>query len=231
MKRILQVLSALLIAAILFSSCDTTTPDYPDPRACFIVDGDTFSVDQPVYFNNCSDNAEYYDWEFGDGYVSNEKHPTHSYTEPGSYQVRLNARGYGSTDTETKIITIGGVTELDILVLYLGSEDPVSNCGVTLYGSEEDWQNFDNPIMTDTTNSEGLVLFSNLDPQVYYMDAYRHASDTSYYSNELQGVTTEVLTEDETNYYTVYVELLYTSSKPERGSYVIRQIKKRDVAR
>jgi PKD repeat protein len=227
MYKKLHISTIILITAVIISGCSNETPRYPDPSACFVVQKDTVYVNEPVYFNNCSDNADSYDWEFGDGIVSVEKHPTHSYSKPGNYQVRLTAYGYGSYDSQSKIITVLGVTELDILVNYYGTDDPVSNCPVTLYESNEDWQNFENPLITDTTGTSGIVLFSDLEPQIYYMDAFKAVTDTSYYSNELLGYTTETLIENETNYYTIEVELLYSNNKSDRKEYIIREVKKR----
>ncbi|WP_342677302.1 PKD domain-containing protein [Methanofollis sp. UBA420] len=48
-------------------------------------------------------------WNFGDGATSNEQHPTHTYTEAGTYTVSLTSSKTGSSDTETKTayITVG----------------------------------------------------------------------------------------------------------------------------
>jgi PKD repeat protein len=223
----LFTISGILLIGIFFSGCiiDQRTPDYPNPSACFVTSQDSYAVDERVYFNNCSDNAESFDWEFGDGYISNEEHPSHKYDKPGNYQVRLTAYGYNTRDTYTKIVTVEGVTELDILVLYLGSEDPVSNCKVSLYGSETDWQNFENPLMTATTGSAGTVLFTGLESKQYFIDGYKEVSDTSYYSNEKLGYSTDLLEQDVTNYYNIYVELLYTG-KSDRKAAIIKKAEK-----
>jgi PKD repeat protein len=225
----LFTISGILLIAVLFSGCivDNRMPDYPNPSACFITSQDSYAVNERIYFNNCSDNADSFDWEFGDGYVSNEKHPSHKYDKAGNYQVRLTAYGYNTRDSYTKIVTVEGVTELDILVLYLGSEDPVSNCNVSLYDTESDWQNFENSLMSATTGTNGTVLFSNLDTKQYFIDGYKEVSDTSYYSNELQGYSTDILEENQTNYYNIYVELLYTG-KSDRKTAVIKKIEKGD---
>jgi hypothetical protein len=36
-------------------------------------------------------NGAYYEWDFGDGFISNEIHPTHAYMASGSFQVVLKA--------------------------------------------------------------------------------------------------------------------------------------------
>lgn len=43
-----------------------------------------------------------YKWDFGDGYISSSKFPTHSFTEAGSYTVRLHAISKDGTVSEMK---------------------------------------------------------------------------------------------------------------------------------
>lgn len=43
-------------------------------------------------FTNLSQNAESYDWDFGDGATSAEMAPKHTYAHSGQYYVKLTAR-------------------------------------------------------------------------------------------------------------------------------------------
>jgi subtilisin family serine protease len=62
-----------------------------------------------VYFNNLSSGATTYDWDFGDGNVSNQQSPTHTYYEPGTYTVILWASGNDNcSSASVKEITIEG---------------------------------------------------------------------------------------------------------------------------
>jgi PKD repeat protein len=45
--------------------------------------------DEPVHFFNLSDNADAYEWDFGDGNVSFETSPEHLYKTEGTYSVTL----------------------------------------------------------------------------------------------------------------------------------------------
>lgn len=54
-------------------------------------------------------------WDFGDGTVSSERDPTHSWSSPGFYRVALGASGLGATSTVSR----------DILVL---ASDPAGTC-------------------------------------------------------------------------------------------------------
>lgn len=65
-----------------------------------------------VTFTNSSTNAVSYQWSFGDGNSSTATNPTHTYTAPGTYNVRLISTGAnGCKDTLTKnaYIVIGQV--------------------------------------------------------------------------------------------------------------------------
>jgi PKD repeat protein len=51
----------------------------------------------PVFATNESENADYYQWSFGNGTFSNEEEPELVYTEAGTYNIYLTA-----TDAETQ---------------------------------------------------------------------------------------------------------------------------------
>ncbi len=230
-KRMKTFKFIIPLMLLVFSGCIVDrTPDYPDVNACFTVSGTTHYMNEPVYFVNCSQDAVSYDWSFGDGFSSNQKNPTHTFTQAGTYQVTMTATGYDSYETFTDAVTISGSTDLDILVMYVGTEDPVSNCEVQLYGNEDDWQNLLNPVSDIlTTGTNGIVVFSGLSPVEYYIDAYKGVSDTSYYSNYLQGYETLPLEENKINYFNIYVELLYNTAKgnrADRKKIAVKQIEK-----
>lgn len=61
-----------------------------------------------VFDNNSyiSDGMLSYVWEFGDGAMATEHHPSHTYSVPGSYTVTLRAESSGCTDSiEQKVTT------------------------------------------------------------------------------------------------------------------------------
>ncbi len=66
-----------------------------------------------VPFDNDSfGNVDSYEWDFGDGTTSDERHPTHTYNEKGTYTVRLIVRGEGGMQVAEKIdfVQVGDVT-------------------------------------------------------------------------------------------------------------------------
>ena len=59
-----------------------------------------------VYFANTSHNAVSYTWDFGDGNISHDKHPGHTYVNPGDYLVQLTVTGANDqTQTHSDTIT------------------------------------------------------------------------------------------------------------------------------
>jgi PKD repeat protein len=66
-----------------------------------------------ITFTNTSKNSEastVYSWAFGDGGVSTDINPTHTYAVPGTYTVTLVATGPCGTSTSTHTLTIKDVT-------------------------------------------------------------------------------------------------------------------------
>ena len=60
------------------------------PTAAFTSAG-YVCLDSPICFTNLSTNADSYQWDFGDGNVSNMSDPCHTYASPGTYTVTLTA--------------------------------------------------------------------------------------------------------------------------------------------
>lgn len=65
---------------------------YEKPIAYFEVRPNLVYIpDMPVFTNNLSEKANRYEWDFGDGTISEEFEPKHVYTAPGQYDVTLKA--------------------------------------------------------------------------------------------------------------------------------------------
>lgn len=81
-----------------------------DTRADFTVINSEGFAPLIVQFQEASvsyDEVTHYEWDFGDGYRSNDRNPSHIYLEPGVYTVRLtitDVDGDTYTTTETGLI-------------------------------------------------------------------------------------------------------------------------------
>ncbi|MBO4752485.1 MAG: PKD domain-containing protein [Bacteroidales bacterium] len=67
------------------------------------------SRDCPLYIGikNTSENADSYQWEWGDGKYDGHTHPTHQYNSAGTYTITLTAENSdGYTSTKSKTITL-----------------------------------------------------------------------------------------------------------------------------
>ena len=80
-------------------------PDIPSsmPKANFSYFKSGFTVD----FTNSSINSTSYSWDFGDGGMSSENNPTHTYSAEGNYTVTLTAMdAMGGSDQKSEVISI-----------------------------------------------------------------------------------------------------------------------------
>jgi PKD repeat protein len=65
---------------------------------------------------NTSQNANGFDWNFGDGTISTQTQPTHLFTTPGTYLVTLIAtNACGQSDTLIQELTVLGLEDLSAL--------------------------------------------------------------------------------------------------------------------
>jgi PKD repeat protein len=77
------------------------------PVANFDVDKTIACTGEPVTFTDNSEGAEFFCWNFGDGWITDGKVAVHQYGTPGTYSVTLTAtNGCSSVITRTNLITI-----------------------------------------------------------------------------------------------------------------------------
>lgn len=77
------------------------------------VAGYSFSQnDNLVQFHNESRYGTSYTWDFGDGITSTEANPSHTYAEPGFYNVSLSVHNYCCDNAATETLNIGMATGL-----------------------------------------------------------------------------------------------------------------------
>lgn len=98
---------------------DTSTTEtiivYPRPRAQFTANKYVVCIGDSVRFTNTSDSATSYFWQFGDGNTSVAISPSHTYTTPGLYNIKLTAFRFnapGSVCTDSVIQQVRVVASL-----------------------------------------------------------------------------------------------------------------------
>ena len=169
MKKIIYL--SLILSLSLFSCRHA-------PRAYFTVRTADPEVGQEVYFDNGSENADLYEWDFGDGYISNNVNPVHIYTGTGSFDVTLTAKSKsGLSDKASVTINVEIPTLLEIEVLEYYHEYAIPDASVFLYPTLTDWENQTSLESQGYTDKDGIVVFSNLGPYVYYVDVWAKSYD------------------------------------------------------
>ncbi|MBP7821333.1 MAG: peptidylprolyl isomerase [Saprospiraceae bacterium] len=78
---------------LLLSSC-------AKPLANFVETANSTHAPAKYSFKNTSQNANTYSWDFGDGTKSTEISPTHQYSQPGEYTVKLTAMKKNKSNTK-----------------------------------------------------------------------------------------------------------------------------------
>jgi len=93
----------------------------PAVTAGFTANPTTGVFPLEVTFSNSSVNAATYFWEFGDTQSSALQNPVHTYTNPGTYTVKLTASNADFSDTEEKV---GYITVTQALVTAAFTASP-----------------------------------------------------------------------------------------------------------
>lgn len=222
MKRIVYLFMALSL--ILFS-CEKS------PVASFSTDTDQPEVGRPVEFNNNSNNADRFEWDFGDGYMSNESNPVHTFTATGSYEVTLTITSKnGHTDTATMTITVVVPTLLEIEVREYYSDDLIPNASIILYPTLPDWNNQKNSVVEGFTNGNGVAVFSNLDPYIYYVDVYEADHDNYTLADEdINFIRTPEVLAHRITRFIAYVDIVDHGKGAARGTrdFVIKKLERK----
>jgi PKD repeat protein len=224
MKRLTYLF--LSITFVMFSCQKTPNP----PKASFSVDITNPEVGQTVYFNNNSSNGDKYEWDFGDGSGSSDINPTHIFTATGGYDVSLTVTSRnGITDKSSLTLNVMVPTLLEIEVREWtpdGNGAVVPDASIILYPTLPDWKDQTNKVMEAFTDADGIAVFSNLDPFVYYLDVWEATHDNYQLASEDVGFirTPEVLAHKITG-FVAYVDVVDHSTGLSRNrEMVVRKI-------
>ncbi|WP_421918610.1 PKD domain-containing protein [Marinifilum sp.] len=95
-KYKLKAFFATFLAVLLFAACNEVEDlsiTLDTPVADFVVrDTSDIGLNGVITFTNKSVNGAQYFWDFGDGTISEEVEPMHSYTEVGTYTISMIAQ-------------------------------------------------------------------------------------------------------------------------------------------
>ncbi len=222
MRKIFYI---LFLFTVILSSCEI----YPD--AFFFTDKVQAYIGEDIYFTNETYNAIEYEWDFGDGYISNAVHPVHSYSASGTYEVILTAYSRtGAIDRAYQTITIVSPTILEIEVLEWNDEYSVPGANVRLYLTLNDWDNETNVEAEGNTNSNGKVVFYHLGPYVYYVDVWEENHNNFALRGYMNDAYIRInqLVPNEVNTYIAYVDYVGAKGGTERDrSVVIKKLERK----
>jgi hypothetical protein len=226
MKKIIYI--SLVLPLILFS-CEMS------PRAYFSASPGDPVVGEEVWFTNESDNAVDYEWDFGDGYISNDINPIHKFTASGPFTVVLKAWSSGGLKDEASLtldVKIPTLLEIEVLEYY--EEYPVEGASVILYPTLTDWENETNMINEGFTDSDGNVVFANLDNFVHYVDVWEQSHDNYTLKEEDIGfIRTPEIIPNKINRFIAYVDYVDHGKGEDRrsGQIVIKKIERKSADR
>lgn len=226
MKKIIYM--SLILPLILYS-CES------EPEAMFSVETTEPEVGQKVFFTNQSDNATRFEWDFGDGYGSEEANPVYIYDATGTYDVVMTAfskKGVESKATITLKVMVPTLLEIEVVEWY--QEYVVPNASVILYPTLQTWmdpaEDFSDIVAEGTTDKYGITVFAHLDPDTYYVDVYEAKHDNYTLASEDVGfITTPEIIPHKINRFVAWVDVAdHGKGERTRGkSLVIKKIERK----
>lgn len=226
MKKIIYI--SIVLPLILFS-CESS------PRAYFSASPGDPVVGEDVWFTNESENAVDYEWDFGDGYISYDLNPVHRFTASGPYTVILKAwSSNGLTDEASLNLDVKIPTLLEIEVLEYYDLYPVEGASVILYPTLADWEDETDMINEGFTDSEGIVVFADLENYVHYVDVWEENHDNYTLKDEDVGfIRTPEIIPNKINRFIAYVDYVDHSKGENRRDrqIVIKKIERKSSDR
>ena len=157
------IIGSLVLFVVLGCENDSVGPEAP------VAGFDISNVDNnEVVLTNTSTNYTFLEWDFGDGITistnrSDEIIPfTHSYSEIGTFTIKLTVNGDSGTDSTSKQVTISTVPPKAKVIFA-----PTSDIGATFLTVNYTLE-ADKPIYTDyylqISKTDDFVVLEDIDP-------------------------------------------------------------------
>lgn len=220
-----KIINYLFVLSLIVTSCES------NPGASFYIDNKEPEVGQEVFFNNNSSNSDRFEWDFGDGYISSDRNPSHIFNSTGSFEVKLTAISRNGLDDKAFLtIKVMAPTLLEIEVLEYYTEDPVPDASIILYSSVTDWDAQKNKLIEGFADKYGIAVFSNLDPFVYYVDVSDATHDNYTLRDEDIGfIRTPEILPHKINRFIAWVDVVNHGKGESRGSHdmVIKKLERK----
>ncbi len=163
MKTPLTSLAIFVFIALCCQSC------FKEPTSAFSYEPATNpeSGEDIEFINESLDAKDFY-WDFGNGLTSEEEMASTVFQLPGTYTVTLVSENLFHSDSISENILIYPPTILEYSS-YDYDGNPIQLARVELYSSLSDASSAGNILRAGTTNTYGMVKFSNLDAIQYYV--------------------------------------------------------------
>lgn len=84
---------------------DNKDEEVPYPTACFTAPDDIYVGVEATFSASCSQDAESYAWEFGDGSTASGQQVTHTFSAAGDYEITLTVSSAGGEDETSESIS------------------------------------------------------------------------------------------------------------------------------
>lgn len=197
-----NIILSLAILSFSLASCEL------QPESSFYTSKVDIEVGEEIQFTNSSINAWRYEWDFGDGSRSTSENPVYSYRSTGAFQVSLAAISKkGNADYSYQIINVSYPTTLMVEVLEWEKHYPVPGASVILYPSLKDWDNETNPVIEGFTDIYGKVVFTGLEPKIYFLDIWeQNHNNFDLRDYDVSYIRTQQLTPKAVNTFVAYVD-------------------------
>jgi len=221
-KLILGMTSVILIS---LTACQK------EPIASFVMSKSEIVSGETVSFTNTSVDGSSFEWDFGDGSTSSDENPTHTFDKDGVYTIVMTATSKNGNKSSKADETLTVLHTTDLAITVYDIEDPsktISECLLALFTNKTDWENGENMLVVDKTNSNGELSFTDLQAMEYYVIADKPLNDEGsiFYSNDETNYKTPVLKVNEVNTFKVYVEKYDYSNKKGTKAYKIVKIER-----